>query len=69
MIKKMFQADKPECIVQPLKTVLDGDGTVVISFKSPVGGTQEPILVYMKAKKPFLLLDVTAFLRKGRRSR
>ncbi|MBA3006798.1 MAG: putative molybdenum carrier protein [Proteobacteria bacterium] len=41
------------------KNVLDSDGTVIIYFKYPVGGTQETILFCMKAKKPYLLLDAT----------
>jgi hypothetical protein len=41
------------------KNVLDSDGTVIIYFKYPVGGTQETILFCIKAKKPYLLLDAS----------
>ncbi len=41
------------------KNVQDSDGTVIIYFDCPTGGTQETILFCIKEKKPYLLLDAT----------
>ncbi len=41
------------------KNVMDSDGTVIIYYGHPVGGTLQTIVFCMKSKKPFLLLDAT----------
>ncbi len=40
-----------------LKNVLDSDGTLIIYFKKPSGGTEQTLHYCLKNKKPYLLLD------------
>ena len=40
-----------------LKNVRDGDGTVIIYFGFPTGGTEETMAFCMREKKPYLLID------------
>ncbi len=40
-----------------LKNVLDSDGTVIISFGTPTGGTEQTLLFCIEHYKPHILID------------
>uniref|UniRef100_UPI003AF78212 YpsA SLOG family protein n=1 Tax=Thiolapillus sp. TaxID=2017437 RepID=UPI003AF78212 len=41
------------------KNVIDSDGTVIIYFDTPSGGTEQTLLFCLQQKKPYLLIDTT----------
>ena len=41
------------------KNVIDSDGTVIIYFDTPSGGTEQTLLFCIQQKKPYLLIDAT----------
>ena len=41
------------------QNVIDSDGTVIIYFDTPSGGTEQTLLFCLKHKKPYLLIDAT----------
>jgi hypothetical protein len=42
-----------------LQNVIDSDGTVIIYFETPSGGTEKTLLFCLNQKKPYLLVDAT----------
>jgi len=41
------------------QNVIDSDGTVIIYFDTPSGGTEQTLLFCLQQKKPYLLIDAT----------
>lgn len=51
------QTDTSDYNKRTLKNILDSDGTVIIYFNYPIGGTEQTLLYVLENKKPYLLLD------------
>ncbi len=47
------------------KNVLDSDGTVIIYFGRPFGGTEQTIAFCIKEKKPYVLIDAEEMIIKN----
>ncbi|MGZ8187830.1 MAG: putative molybdenum carrier protein [Methylosarcina sp.] len=48
-----------------LQNIIDSDGTILIYFGMPVGGTEQTLLFCLDRSKPYLLIDASELSPKG----
>jgi hypothetical protein len=53
-VTELIGAGYPE---RTLQNVIDSDGTAIICFGSPTGGTEKTLRLCRELKKPFILID------------